>query len=549
MNKITLKLLLICSMFVFGISCSNSGDNGQLDTSLIPVKSGDKWGYINKKGEYTINPQFEAADFFKNGLAMIKSLDGKIGYISKDGKFTISAKYKEGTPFNDGLAFVVSDGDYPTCIDKSDKVIFTLKQANYVFEFSEGLAMFEDLKEKFGFVDKLGKIVVNPQYEKARSFSEGYAAVCKEDKWGFIDKTGKVVIKPQFKSVNDFHSGRAAFSDGKQYGFIDIKGSYLVNPQFIKAASYSEDLSLVMIGEQFGFIDKEGKTVINPQFDGALSFKNGLAPIVQSKKIGFIDKKGKIVINPQFDDTRGFIGDISPVKSGDKWGFIDKKGTYVINPQFDEVVEPINIYMMMYDGFGRSLFSYVKTNYYDASKFITEFFKNVNNKSFKGFDSSVTLKSLIENPIYSQTLRDESEYKLLSYQNDEITSDIILNRTNFYFSESIYTMFQESNFSGKLAAVEYKIVLAGEAHDKGGKIVNALKIELERIYGLKLESQSKQKEIYASSQKGAKLNFAIYNNTEFESNTITLLVGIKEEKFNSLIKEILSNSEAIEIVY
>ena len=49
------------------------------------------------------------------------------------------------------------------------------------------------------------------EFVLARAFSEGLAAVMgKNDKYGFIDKTGKFVIQPQFYRVGDFSEGLAA---------------------------------------------------------------------------------------------------------------------------------------------------------------------------------------------------------------------------------------------------------------------------------------------------------------------------------------------------
>ena len=45
-------------------------------------KDDDKYGYINKKGDYVINPQFDAADSFSEGLAAVED-DDEYGYINK----------------------------------------------------------------------------------------------------------------------------------------------------------------------------------------------------------------------------------------------------------------------------------------------------------------------------------------------------------------------------------------------------------------------------------------------------------------------------------
>jgi uncharacterized membrane protein len=45
----------------------------------------------------------------------------------------------------------------------------------------------------WGYVDKTGKIVIHPQFDDARNFSEGLAEVRIGKRWIFIDKTGKYV--------------------------------------------------------------------------------------------------------------------------------------------------------------------------------------------------------------------------------------------------------------------------------------------------------------------------------------------------------------------
>ena len=52
------------------------------------------------------------------------------------------------------------------------------------------------MAKKYGFIDKNGKVVIEPQFDNVSAFSEGLAKVEKDGKWGFIHKSGKVVIEP-----------------------------------------------------------------------------------------------------------------------------------------------------------------------------------------------------------------------------------------------------------------------------------------------------------------------------------------------------------------
>lgn len=39
---------------------------------LLPIQQGGKWGYINRSGEVVIKPQFDSAEPFAEGLALVR---------------------------------------------------------------------------------------------------------------------------------------------------------------------------------------------------------------------------------------------------------------------------------------------------------------------------------------------------------------------------------------------------------------------------------------------------------------------------------------------
>lgn len=533
MKKILIKLLFLCCIILVNISCSNKSN-----IKLIPVQSEDKWGYINKKGEYIINPQFKDADFFRDGLAKVTGPDGKVGFIDEKGKYIIPTQYKDATPFSDGLAFVVNDGGYPTCIDKSGKTIFTLKQAKHVTSFKEDSAVFVTKDMKFGFVDKTGKIVINAQFDEANYFCEGLAAIKLKDKYGFIDKTGKIVINPQFEIVGDFSEGKAMFKNGKQYGYIDQKGAYVINPQFDQAGKFSEGMANIVSGKVVGYIIEDGKIEINPQFDFGGEFKSGLALITQNDKFGFINKTGKIEINPQFEGATSFIGDIAFVKTAEKWGVIDKKGKYLVNPQFDNVNRRI-------EGF-----FYITSDYYDATSFIGLFFKKAGDNSFDGFTATSTLQNIVDNPIYSN-LNADSQFLAYAMDDQIITEDILITATTFHFTNPIFEKIttysnyygysyetgtsKQYKFSEIVSAIEYNFEFSNEAEEKGGAIASALKREIETRYGLNMEIKENQ---YVALQDN-KFSFAIF----YDNTHCSIIIAFNKAKLQDILTQKITEEE------
>ncbi|HIO50413.1 TPA: WG repeat-containing protein [Candidatus Poribacteria bacterium] len=61
-------------------------------------------------------------------------------------------------------------------------------------------------------------------YDYVWSFHEGLCRFLKDDKWGFIDKTGRVVIPLIYDYVEPFHEGLCRFLKDGKYGFIDKTG-------------------------------------------------------------------------------------------------------------------------------------------------------------------------------------------------------------------------------------------------------------------------------------------------------------------------------------
>lgn len=79
-------------------------------------------------------------------------------------------------------------------------------------------------------------VLIPAQYEDARSFSGGYAAVKKDGKWGYIDETGKVVVDFQYVWAGYFSGGVAVVGMLEEYKeqtfcvyhLIDAKGMDVV---------------------------------------------------------------------------------------------------------------------------------------------------------------------------------------------------------------------------------------------------------------------------------------------------------------------------------
>ncbi|EAL4125815.1 WG repeat-containing protein [Campylobacter coli] len=130
---------------------------------LIRVKIDGQWSFLDKNGEFAIEPKFDNLGVFSEGLAGVE-LNRKYGFMDKNGKIVIEPKF-------DGVG-----------------------------NFSEGLAAV-GLNGKWGFIDKNGEFAIKPKFDDIWDFREGLASVGLNGKIGLIDKSGKFVIKPKFDDI------------------------------------------------------------------------------------------------------------------------------------------------------------------------------------------------------------------------------------------------------------------------------------------------------------------------------------------------------------
>jgi hypothetical protein len=233
-------------------------------------------------------------------------------------------------------------------INRSGKIIID-PQYEYASNFSEGFAAIIDETGKYGFINNLGEITFFPGATDLRKYQSGYAAI-RFEKWGYIDKELKIAIKPEYIKCGNFSNGLApvAVRDDvtkkNYYTFIDEKGVPQFSGRFESAQEFNNDLALVVLNNQSGFIDVSGNEVIKCSFYIARSFSDGFAAVAVMEngvvKWGFINKNGDIVIEPKYENVDSFREGYAAVSIKGKYGLIDKTGKFIFPPKFEKLTSP-----------------------------------------------------------------------------------------------------------------------------------------------------------------------------------------------------------------
>ncbi len=234
-------------------------------------------------------------------------------------------------------------------LNKKDRALATIKSSVTI---QENVLYPIEVNGKYGYINRLGKVVVKPQYNSAEDFSEGFGSVCKntnknkQTQCGFVNVNGQEIIPLTFTSALNFSEGLSLVSKDEKYFYINKKGEIAIsNPKYSFIEGFSEGLAPVEIENKWGFIDRTGNIVIKPKYDMVGNFHNGLAMAGFIKEndnwvahiVGYLNKNGKFIIKPesigpyQYDFNEGVVAiqhnDMTPCE------FKDTHGKVIFNIQ------------------------------------------------------------------------------------------------------------------------------------------------------------------------------------------------------------------------
>ncbi len=325
--------------------------------ALFPVVSGQKWGFIDARGEVVIAPQFEAAREFRGSLAPAMK-GSRWGFVNRSGAWVVPPSYSNVGDFREGLAAVVQ-GEQVGFVNTSGQVAirpilpWPVADPPYIPSFSEGLAgvVVEAGDQRFawGYIDKAGNRAFDGTFTYGGEFSEGLAAVAVgPESWGYVDRTGKIVIEPKFSYAGTFQNGLAPVVVASKFGYIDKTGTLVIPNRYSDALEFSEGFALVLEGEKYKVIDTQGKQAfaksfaeVDPLALELFRFSEGMLVFVEESADGeylwgYVDRTGRVAIPAKFQYAGRFHGGLAAVtvRRGDDYldGYIDRTGRYVWQP-------------------------------------------------------------------------------------------------------------------------------------------------------------------------------------------------------------------------
>ncbi|MBL0882559.1 MAG: WG repeat-containing protein [Chitinophagaceae bacterium] len=301
---------------------------GNFSEGFATIQYADKYGFVDSTGKVFLMPEkYTGANAFSNGFASVsvgekfRRLDHS--YVNKNG--IALGRYGSAGNFSDGVAVIRPIGreDYQVAlIDTNQRIIFRgTKHMTQIENFKNGVGIYTVVMngdslteseyylslsarvEKRGLINRYGKIIIPPAYDRIYTTSCSKYLVLNKDKYGVLDINGKELLPTKYdKIIFGGDTSVCLVKENSKWGVFSANGKELLKKRYDSIGNFNENLAVIVSNNKYGYIDKTGKEVVPPRFEYALSFGlDEVAFVIQNNLWGLIDKKGKVIREPKYD--------------------------------------------------------------------------------------------------------------------------------------------------------------------------------------------------------------------------------------------------------
>ena len=240
-----------------------------------------------------------------------------------------------------------------------------------------------------GIIAAIGGIIFIKNSDKSYKLEEvtsfDYFKLYENNKYGVIDKNGKIIIEAKYENVDIPNPSKAVFIVYSNYNsqngeyqtqVLNEKNEKILTeyetvlPIQLKesnsSVSYEKSVLVYKENNKYGIINYNGKKITNPVYDSidSVLYKEGSLLVKVDGKYGIITIEGKEVVKPLYDlinadgyyenETKyqkaGFVVGIKK-EEGYRYGYINNNAKILLDTEYNEIsriteIEENDIYLI-----------------------------------------------------------------------------------------------------------------------------------------------------------------------------------------------------------
>ena len=246
--------------------------------------------------------------------------------------------------------------------EKSDTLNVNNVEKEDMLEGKEGIHLKEEDagREKWGFIDKDGHVMIYPEYDFASPFycdrarvfvgTTSFMGSPENGKFGFVDRNGETVIPITYDYAFDFNQNNQAIvqKEGK-YGVIDTEGNVVIPFEYTGISfssanalysAYVEDMSNPSVNErcEFYLIDSTGNTkrlgYETPYFEEGCII---VCSPTHDFACAMFSLEGQQLSDYIYEDLKNFSEGVGRYERNGKYGLITTTAEELTAPVYDQI--------------------------------------------------------------------------------------------------------------------------------------------------------------------------------------------------------------------
>lgn len=326
----TLLFFVVLVMIIFFVikffkNGKTSAKQKNITNSYISVYTDGKWGVINSKGEYVINPTYE-------NMIVIPDSSKEIFICQKDvdlekGTFTSYA-------INSKSSKLFEKYDTVEAIQRIDSENIVKFDSNVLKVSKDG---------KYGLINFTGTELLECSYEKIEpiKYIKNSFITEKDGKKGVVDNSGNVIIENKYKDISSltekYEDGYIVKDDNNKYGVINYNKKQVLECKYDKIENiYGNGMYVVKSGNEVQVINTEGKVILNKGFDQIISLDTNIL-IKKSNKYGVVSNEGEELLKAEYDDLKYLYSGNYIAKKDNKYGVINTLGEVILDFKYEKI--------------------------------------------------------------------------------------------------------------------------------------------------------------------------------------------------------------------
>lgn len=290
------------------------------------VYTENKWGVINQKGDYIIQPSYDE-------MLIVPNKDKAIFAYTYDVNYNDST-YK--------TKIINEKGETQFTQYEQIELITNHDSANVLWYENNVLKVKNN--DKYGLINFEGRELLKCDYDKIEAIDgvKNAYKITKEGKVGISDNFGNLIVEVKYKDVKklkeDYKQAFIILNEDNKYGIALSDRTVALECKYSDIKPLTENnVYVVKEDGKWKIVNSDKSINIESGFDDVIEMTTEYFVIKNNNKYGVINKKGENILEPEYTDIVFTYGDNFIVQKDKKYGVLNSRKEEKLKIEYENI--------------------------------------------------------------------------------------------------------------------------------------------------------------------------------------------------------------------